>query len=181
MSIHHFAIATKDYSRAHQFYTEAMGFPLVAGVRRRVADNGWTKHMFYDCGHGSSLAIWDLRLDNVKDDDWRTGLSTGLGLPWTIVHLAFGVDSLEELDAKKDRLLAHGVTVSRVEHEFITSIYMNDPDDNMVEFTTATRPLDDNDRIAAEAMLTDDSVPELGDYATTVFFPDGRTKLIPGD
>lgn len=180
MSIHHFAIATKDYDRAHKFYTEAMGFKLIAGVKRQAmggAKVGWTKHMFYDCGHGSVLAIWDLHLEGLHDGDWKTGYSTGLGLPWYIVHIAFGVDTLEELEKKRQNLLNHGVVVSKVEHEFITSIYMNDPDGNMVEFTVNTRPLTEEDRDRAIEILADDRPSEIPEYSGIVTYPDGRVTF----
>ncbi|BBX62575.1 hypothetical protein MSAS_17490 [Mycobacterium saskatchewanense] len=177
MSIHHFAIATKDFDRAHRFYTEAMGFQLIAGVKRQAiggSGTGWTKHMFYDCGNGSTLAIWDLHLNGLQDGDWKTGYSTGLGLPWYIVHVAFGLETLEELEKKRQSLLNHGVAVSLVEHEFITSIYMNDPDGNMVEFTVQTRPLTDTDRDQAMLILADDTPAQLPEYSGMVSYPDGR-------
>jgi catechol 2,3-dioxygenase-like lactoylglutathione lyase family enzyme len=175
--IDHIAIATKDFPRIHQFYSEVMGFPLIAGIARRAPDdNGFTKHMFYDCGGGAALAIWDLRLDDLEDESWRTGISTGLGLPWHIVHIAFRVSDHDELESKKQRLLSHGHIVTMIEHEFTTSIYMNDPDGNMVEFTAPTRELNEDDRSDALRLLTDDSVPLLGDYPRTVYFPNGKVK-----
>ena len=61
--IHHSAIAVKDVDKAHRFYTEAMGFELVAVVKRLAPapTKGWTKHLFYDQGDGTLFALWDLR------------------------------------------------------------------------------------------------------------------------
>jgi catechol 2,3-dioxygenase-like lactoylglutathione lyase family enzyme len=178
--IHHYAITPKDFKASHEFYTEAMGFPLVAAVKRQAIGGesvGWTKHVFYDCGDGSLLAIWDLHLNDLKDDDWKSGISTGLGLPWWINHIAFSVDSLDELEEKKERLLKHGCTVSLVEHEFITSIYTKDPDGTMVEFTTYTRDLTPEDAAEAEQILADDSPSTIPTYTGTLYFPDGRVVV----
>jgi catechol-2,3-dioxygenase len=84
------------------------------------------------------------------------------------------VDSLEELDDKKERLLKHGCTVSVVEHEFIRSIYTKDPDGTMVEFTTYTRDLTADDAIEAEQILADDTPATIPTYTGTLYFPDGR-------
>ena len=97
---------------------------------------GWTKHVFYDTGDGGWLALWDLHLTDLNDDDWRASISTGLGLPWWINHLAFGVADLDALEERKQHWLAAGLKVSEVDHDFIRSIYTRDPDGNLVEFTT---------------------------------------------
>ena len=122
-----------------------MGFTLVKIVKRQAMGGekaGWTKHVFYDTGKGSYFVLWDLHLTGLEDDDWKAPISTGLGLPWWVNHIAFEVDSLEELEEKKQIWLAAGNKVSEVVHEFITSIYTKDPDGNMVEFTCNTRALD---------------------------------------
>lgn len=175
--IHHYAITPRDFSAAHEFYTDAMGFPVVAAVKRQAMGGesaGWTKHVFYDCGDGSMLAIWDLHLTDLGPGEWKSGISTGLGLPWWINHIAFSVTSLDELDEKRERLLKHGCTVSVVEHEFIRSIYTKDPDGTMVEFTTYTRELSPEDAIEAERILADDTPATIPTYEGIVYFPDGR-------
>src|SRR5580658_8363066 len=120
--IHHLAITPKDFKKSHQFYTEVMGFTLVKAVKRQAMggeSRGWTKHVFYETGKGSLLALWDLHLTGLEDDSWRSAISTGLGLPWWINHFAFDVDSLEELEERKQHWLSHGLKVSEVDHDFI--------------------------------------------------------------
>ena len=182
MSIHHVAITPKDFDASHRFYTEAMGFPVVAAVKRQArggAAVGWTKHVFYDTGDGGWLALWDLHLTDLNDDDWRAPISTGLGLPWWINHLAFGVADLAALEERKQHWLSTGLKVSEVDHDFIRSIYTRDPDGNLVEFTTNTRSLDEADRIEALEILADDEPSMVADYPGTIYLPDGRIIEAP--
>lgn len=180
--IHHLAITPKNFKASHEFYTEVMGFTLVKIVKRQAmggAKAGWTKHVFYDTGHGSYFVLWDLHLTNLADEDWKAPISTGLGLPWWVNHIAFEVAGLDELEAKKQRWLAAGNKVSEVVHEFITSIYTKDPDGNMVEFTCNTRALDENDFEEARRLLIDDSPAVEPDYPGVIYLPDGRVIEAP--
>lgn len=176
--IHHLAITPRDFEASHKFYTEVMGFELVKIVKRQAMggpDAGWTKHVFYSTGDGGFFVLWELHLKGIDHgDDWDPSISTGVGLPWWVNHIAFTVKDLEELEAKKQHLLAQGCKVSEVVHEFITSIYTKDPDGNMVEFTADTRPLDQRDIDEAFELLTDNSPAVLPDYPGTVYLPDGR-------
>lgn len=170
--IHHLAIAVKDVRRAHHFYTEVMGFRLVKVVKRKASVGGWTKHIFYDMGQGKLFAIWDLRgLEGaaVQPDEWRSSISTGLGLPNWVNHIAFECDGPEELEARKQRWLDHGYHTSEVDHDFIRSIYTFDPDGNMVEWTYKTRPLDDADLEEAMLLLEDDTPATISDYEGQFF------------
>lgn len=166
--LHHFAIATKNFEAAHYFYTEVMGFPLVAGVKRQAPGGGWTKHMFYDIGDGQTMALWDLRgIEGVQinPDEWRSAISTGLGLPRWINHFAFNCNGgNDELEERKQRWLDNGYHVSQTDHEFIRSIYTFDPDGNLVEWTYDTRPINAEDTKYAFEILADDTPPTQPDY-----------------
>jgi catechol 2,3-dioxygenase-like lactoylglutathione lyase family enzyme len=180
--IHHLAITPKNFTASHQFYTEVMGFTLVKIVKRQAmggAKAGWTKHVFYDTGHGSYFVLWDLHLTGLADEAWQAPISTGLGLPWWVNHIAFEVADLDELEAKKQRWLAAGNKVSEVVHEFITSIYTKDPDGNMVEFTCNTRALDEEDFEEARRLLADDTPAVEPDYPGVIYLPDGRVIEAP--
>jgi catechol 2,3-dioxygenase-like lactoylglutathione lyase family enzyme len=168
MALHHFAIATKNFEMAHHFYTEVMGFPLVAGVKRQAPGGGWTKHMFYDIGDGETMALWDLRgIEGIQiqPDEWRSAISSGLGLPRWMNHFAFTCKGgEEELERRKQAWLDNGYNVSVVDHEFIRSIYTFDPDGNWVEWTYNTRPMDESDRRYAHEIHADDTPATERDY-----------------
>jgi catechol 2,3-dioxygenase-like lactoylglutathione lyase family enzyme len=158
MAFHHLAIATRDLDATHRFYTEAMGFELRKVDAMPILEHGWARHLFYDTGNGEMFAVWDLHDDSLNDFD--PAISTGLGLPNFVNHIAFAADDLDDIDAKKDRWLARGHDVVRIDHGWCVSIYANDPNGIMVEFCTTTRELDDEDRRIANELLTAEK-PEL--------------------
>jgi catechol 2,3-dioxygenase-like lactoylglutathione lyase family enzyme len=172
MAFHHVAIATRDLEATHRFYTEAMGFELVHVDAIRYLEHGWARHLFYDTGNGEMLAIWDLHDENLPDFD--PAISTGLGLPNFVNHIAF--DSLlEHLDAKRDRWLASGHDVVRIDHGWCVSIYANDPNGIMVEFCATTRTFDVDDSREASEMLAADR-PELNRSEPRIEFFEARSR-----
>jgi catechol 2,3-dioxygenase-like lactoylglutathione lyase family enzyme len=151
MGFHHVAIATKDLEASHRFYTEAMGFELAHVDVIPFLEHGWARHLFYDTGNGELLALWDLHDDTLTE--YGTAISTGLGLPNFVNHIAFAARDVDDLDVRKDRLVAHGHDVARIDHGWCTSIYADDPSGIMVEFCTTTAPLTDENRRVALDLL----------------------------
>lgn len=152
MSFHHVAIATRDLEGTHTFYAEACGFELVKVDVIPFGETGWARHLFYDTGNGELLAVWDLHSDELPDFD--PAISTGLGLPNFVNHIAFGAADLDDLDARKVRWLTHGHDVARIDHGWCTSIYADDPSGIMVEFCTLNRALTEADKVEAQQLLT---------------------------
>ena len=167
MSFHHVAIATRDLEATHRFYTEAMGFDLVKVDVIPYKQHGWARHLFYDTGNGELLAIWDLHDESVPDFD--PAISTGLGLPSFVNHIAVGAAGLDDLDRRKERWLDHGHDVVRIDHGWCVSIYANDPNGITVEFCHTTGPLDSGaqqralEQLAAAAPEVDRS-PQPTDF-----------------
>lgn len=157
MSFHHVALATARLADTHAFYTEAMGFELVKAVVNPTPEGGWAKHVFYRADDGRSggaamIAFWDLHGDYPVPDD---GMSTALGLPEWVNHLAFTAVDEAHLDASRKRWSDLGLDVFEVDHGFCRSIYTTDPNGTMVEWCLDTRPLDERDAsAAAEAVVT---------------------------
>lgn len=148
MAFHHVAIATRDLDATHRFYTEATGFELLHVDMIPYMEEGWARHLFYDTGNGEMLAVWDLH--DVDLPEFDPAISTGLGLPHFVNHIAFGASSLDHLDACKDRWLGNGHDVVRIDHGWCVSIYANDPNGIMVEFCCTTRLFDADDRRSAQ-------------------------------
>jgi catechol 2,3-dioxygenase-like lactoylglutathione lyase family enzyme len=161
MPFHHVAIATRDLDATHRFYTEAMGFTLVkAEAAPTLEQTGWARHLFYDTGNGQLFAVWDLHDETLPDFD--PAISTGLGLPAWVNHIAFAAATSAALDEARARLLEHGYDVIEVDHGWCHSIYANDPSGTLVEFCCTTRALTAADATEAAAMLAAD-MPALGD------------------
>jgi catechol 2,3-dioxygenase-like lactoylglutathione lyase family enzyme len=158
MAFHHVAIATRDLDATHRFYTEAMGFDLVKVVAAPSPEGGWAKHVFYDTGQGGLIAFWDLHGDQVPEFD--ASISRALGLPAWTNHLAFDAPTLDALAEQRRRWQDFGLHVAEIDHGWCTSIYVNDPNDILVEFCTTTQPFTDADRAEAARLLADTS-PEL--------------------
>lgn len=161
MAIHHVAVVTKDLAATHRFYTEAMGFRLAKVEADRVptATGGWARHVFYDTGGDGMFAVWDLH-DEEIGDDFPTGLSTGVGLPPWVNHLAFTARDADELRSATDRWLSCGYDVVEIDHGWCRSVYVDDPNGTTVEWCLSTRALDEDDRREAERLLHAE-VPEL--------------------
>jgi catechol 2,3-dioxygenase-like lactoylglutathione lyase family enzyme len=158
MAFHHVAIACTDLEATHRFYSESMGFQLVNVDTIPFLEDGWARHLFYDTGNGEMLAIWDLHSDQLPP--FNPALSTGLGLPNFVNHIAFGADDLEDIDARKDRWLAHGHDVVKIDHGWCTSIYTDDPSGTVVEFCCTTRVFTEDDHRQAARLVTEIS-PEI--------------------
>jgi catechol 2,3-dioxygenase-like lactoylglutathione lyase family enzyme len=180
--IHHLALAVKDFARAHEFYTDTMGFRLVKVVKEPPPDPkmaGWTRHVFYEVtdAESSLFALWDLEhLEGLPE--WRPGISIGTGLPWWVNHVAFECADAESLEGHKKRWLDRGLTVIEVEHDFIRSIYVRDPEQNLVEWACRTRALGSEDVAEAERLLADDEPASANGYRTIIHRPEASRDTV---
>ena len=136
-SLHHVAYATRDPEATYAFYTGQLGIPLVHAENHKQGD-GFFRHFFFDMGRGDYLAFFQIG-DVGEKEDYRTDVSTGAGLPVWVNHIAFRVDSHEELDAMNARMQSRGVEhIHEVDHGWCRSIYTVDPNGIMVEFCVTT-------------------------------------------
>ena len=169
MAFNHVAFATRDLAATHTFYTEVMGFRLAKVVAAPTeTPGGWARHVFYDTGNGELMAFWDLH-DDAIGTDFPTAISTGMGLPAWVNHVAFAAESLDVLEEHRERWRANGHTVVEVDHGFCVSIYITDPNGILVEFCCNTRALDGGDAAEAEALLFAET-PPLSEVPDVRFF-----------
>jgi len=167
MAFHHVAFATNDLVATHAFYTEAMGFNVVKVVAAPTpSGQGWAKHVFYDTGNGEMIAFWDIHDPTIPKAE--TAISTALGLPEWVNHLAFDA-AVDDLPAIRERWLRTGHDVVQVDHGFCISAYANDPNGILVEFCADSRPLNADDRSHAERTVLDPA-PELEVPPSADFF-----------
>ena len=176
MAFHHVAVATHDLATTHRFYTEACGFELVKVVAAPTPDgDGWARHVFYETGGGEMFAVWDIHSTKLPAD-WSTAISTGLGLPEWVNHIAFNAPDLDALAAARDRWVAHGYDVAEIDHGWCTSVYANDPNGIMVEFCTTTAEFTAADREEAARLLAADR-PELDRTPMPIQFFTGAVSV----
>ena len=162
MGFHHVALACRDTEATHRFYTEVMGFQL---VKVNVAPNpgehgGWSKHFFYSTGMADGtasadngmIAFWEIH-DTEIGDQFPVDINASAGLPWWVNHIAFDAPTREDLDRHCTRWREHGHTVIEIDHDFCRSIYIRDPNNNMVEFCHTQRDFTAEERDGAIARL----------------------------
>ncbi len=166
MGFHHVAVATRNVEAAHAFYTGPMGFRLVK-VEVAATEAGFAKHLFYDTGGSGMFALWDFH-DTSLPKEWNPAISSGLGLPVWANHIAFAADGLSDLEARRKRILDHGVDVMEIDHDWCRSIYARDPNGILVEFCTSVRDLTEADAADAERLLRDPK-PALHEPKAPVF------------
>ena len=136
-SLHHVAYATRDSEATYEFYSGKLGMPLIRTENHRQGD-GFFRHFFFDMGGGECLAFFEVN-DVGERPDYSTKISLGLGLPIWVNHLAFRLDTLEELEAMTKRLQNRGVEQLReIDHGWARSLYALDPNGIMVEFCVTT-------------------------------------------
>jgi catechol 2,3-dioxygenase-like lactoylglutathione lyase family enzyme len=175
MGFHHIAIATRDLEASHRFYTEAMGFELVKVVAAATPEGtGWARHLFYDAGDDGMLAIWDLHDDEHIPPDFSPAISTGLGLPAWVNHVAFNATDLDDLARRREHWLELGYDAAEINHGWCTSIYTNDPNGILVEFCTTTAVFTEHDRVEAAALLAA-AEPALEEGPAVTFY-EARTR-----
>ena len=148
--LNHVAYVTNDTAATYRFYTEVLGFKLVAAVRGdHDPESGTSKphlHTFFAMRSGEVIAFFDIEgAEKPKRDK----------LPTWSRHLAMSVDSHEELTAWRQRLLDHGVQVTPVvDHGGVWfSIYFPDPNGVLLELTYQARELTETDAADAARMV----------------------------
>jgi len=145
--LNHVAYPTFDTAATIRFYTEVMGFRLVAALEGvSEPERQRFLHTFFAMESGEIIAFFEVDgLEPPAPDR----------LPRWIRHLALSVDSKETLAAWQQRLQRHGVRVTGpVNHDDTwLSIYFGDPNGVTLELTYQSRPLDDDDARRAAAVV----------------------------
>ncbi len=152
---HHVAFACRDIQATVKFYEDLMGFPLIH-TELGGTPEAYMRHIFFDLGDGSSLAFFDLHGVG-EPEEIRTDISTGMGLPVWVNHVAFAADQARYDEVKKKMADANVEPIMEVNHDWCHSIYYADPNGIMVEFCLDT-PGFVADREKAKSLLT--AVPE---------------------
>jgi glyoxylase I family protein len=122
--LHHFAYRCRDAEETRHFYEDILGLPLFHFIRSDVVPSTGEYcpyvHIFFRMTDGSCLAFFDLG-DNLAP-------APSPNTPAWVNHVALRVDTVEQLEAMKARIEAHGVEVLGVtDHRIFKSIYFFDP------------------------------------------------------
>lgn len=130
--IHHMAFRCRDAEQTRWFWEDVLGLPLtMAMVFDQEPGSGRPvdyMHLFFQMEDGNFIAFFDAP-DDVEESMFHA--KHGFDL-----HIAFECDDMEELKAWRRRINRMGrPCFGPIDHEFIHSIYMYDPNGIQVEIT----------------------------------------------
>ena len=128
--IHHAAYRCKDAKTTVDWYVKNLNMDFVLAIAEDLVPS--TKapdpymHIFLDAGGGNVLAFFELPNSPEMGRDTNT--------PEWVQHIAFQVDSVQDLEEAKARLQANGVEViGPTNHTIFKSIYFFDPNGHRLE------------------------------------------------
>lgn len=128
--IHHVAYRCRDAKETVEWYRKYLGMEFILAIAENQVPS--TKapdpymHLFMDAGGGNILAFFEVPNSPPMGSDPNT--------PTWVQHIAFKVDSVDELIEAKVRLEVAGIEVVGVtDHTIFKSIYFRDPNGHRLE------------------------------------------------
>ncbi len=132
-SIHHAAYRCRDAEQTRWFYEDVIGLKAAAGLVLDVVpgsgDPNPYMHIFFELGDGNYIAFFDAPGD--ADPDWFARKDS------FDMHIAVQVETEEDLLAMQARVRSFGINCGGpLDHGFVKSVYMYDPNGIQFEITT---------------------------------------------
>jgi len=142
--VHHLAFMAGDIKKHIAFFSEVLGCPLVALFDMHGVPGAL--HAFLRLNDHCYFSIVQMAdVDKIPIELGHTHAGQG-GLPsapGTLQHLAFNVDSDEDLIRMRDRIRSHGINViGPIDHGMCRSLYFAGPDQMTLEIATSNAPVD---------------------------------------
>ena len=142
--VHHLAFMTADIKKHIEFFSQVVGFPLVALFDMHGVPGGL--HAFLrmnDYGYFSLVQLPDVDKIPVQIGQTHSGSGALPCAAGTLQHLAFRANSFADLIAMRDRIRSHGVNViGPIDHGMCQSIYFAGPDHMTLEVATSAAAVD---------------------------------------
>ncbi|MCM5571834.1 VOC family protein [Burkholderiaceae bacterium FT117] len=128
--IHHVAYRCRDAKETVDWYTKNLGMDFILAIAEDQVPSTHEPdpymHLFLDAGGGNVLAFFEIPNSPPMGRDPNT--------PAWVQHIAFKVDSEQDLLQAKARLEANGVNViGPTDHTIFKSIYFFDPNGHRLE------------------------------------------------
>jgi len=132
-NVHHAAYRCRDAAQTRWFYEDVLGLPLsVALVFDHISGTDVERdymHLFFQLGDGSFLAFFD-EPDRATPEQFERKDSFD-------VHIALEAESYEAMLAWQEHINKSGKScLGPVDHGFVRSVYMYDPNGIQVEITS---------------------------------------------
>ncbi len=133
--VHHVAYRCKDAKETVEFYQRVMGMDFQLAIAEdKVPSTGAPDpymHVFMDAGNGNVLAFFELPNSPEMGRDGNT--------PEWVQHIAFKVDTMDQLEAAKAAAEAEGLDViGPTNHGVFKSVYFFDPNGHRLEVACNT-------------------------------------------
>lgn len=145
-ALHHIAISTGNIKQQIEYFSDVLGMELIALYwMHGVAD---TFHGFMKLGDEAVAFVFkeENRAIETVIGQTHSGNAGNASAPGTMQHLAFNVDTFDELLTMRDRIRSRGITVmGPIDHGMCHSIYFAGPEQLSLEVSTsdnADSPLD---------------------------------------
>lgn len=172
--VHHLAIATGDIKKQIEFFSDVLGMELVAFFWMHGVEGGW--HCFLKMSDHSYVSfVQTPEIGKIERTLGVTHAGNGANpcAGGVMQHLAFNVDTEDELLALRDRIRSHGVTVmGPLDHGMCKSMYFAGPEDLSLEIATAEKAIDERAWIDPEVVaLAGISEEELARFKRPGAFP----------
>ena len=142
--LHHLAVSTGNMKAQIEFFSDVLGMELVALYWMHGVAGTW--HGFMRLNDKASVAF--VQNDKIKATQPQLGVShagnPGLPTaPGAMQHVAFNVDSDEELLNMRDRIRSRGINIiGPLDHGMCKSIYFAGPEGLCLEIATSSEAID---------------------------------------
>ncbi len=152
--VHHLAISTGDMKAQLTFFTEVLGAELKALYWMHGVQD--TFHGFVRLNDTSYIAFVQgpktASIEPIMGVS-HSGNAADPTAPGTMQHVAFNVDTLDDLLALRDRIRANGINVfGPLDHGMCHSIYFAGPEHLALEIATSAVPIDERAWIDPECV-----------------------------
>jgi len=135
LGIHHVAYRCINAKQTMEFYRDVLNMEFMLAIAENEVPS--TKapdpymHIFMDAGRNNVLAFFELPNSPEMGRDEKT--------PEWVQHIAFQVESMEDLLAAKERLEGANIDVlGPTDHTIFKSIYFFDPNGHRIELAANT-------------------------------------------
>jgi catechol 2,3-dioxygenase-like lactoylglutathione lyase family enzyme len=142
--LHHLAVSTGNMKAQIEFFSDVLGMELVALYWMHGVEGTW--HGFLRLNDTASIAF--VQNDKIAATKPVFGVSHAgsaalPSAPGTMQHVAFNVDSEEDLLAMRDRIRSRGIVViGPLDHGMCKSIYFAGLENLALEIATSTDAID---------------------------------------
>lgn len=165
--VHHLAISTADMKGQIEFFSQVLGAKLVGLFWMHGVPGA--HHAFCELNDFCSISFVHIPANADAHPVLgvtHAGSGAGPSAPGTLQHLAFNVDTVEELVGMRDRIRSHGINViGQIDHGLCQSIYFAGPEGLTLEVATSESAIDARAWIDPEVVgLAGISAEELERY-----------------